>query len=84
MEPAVYCRTTIATLREQQGGRLSDPATFQSIVVLSSFGQQELSAREFDTALSLLIERSEWAVQPRMARAARAILEDWQARSAGS
>ena len=81
MDSGTYCREAIGTLRTEQGGSLSDPTSYQVIVLLSSFGQQDLSPRDFTTALNLLIERSERSAKPKVAEAARTILSDWQSRS---
>lgn len=81
MDPTTYCENAIRVLREEQGGRLSDPASFQMVVLLSSYGQQELSPRDFTTAVTLLIERSERSGRTKMAEAARRILSDWQSGS---
>lgn len=81
MDPTTYCREAIELLREEQGGTLSDPSSFQAIVLLSSYGQQELVPEDFTAALRLLIDRAERSGRPNMAAAARAVLRDWQSRS---
>ena len=83
MDSATYCKQAIGTLRDGQDGSFSGPGSHQTVIALSSLGQQGLSARDFTRALSLLFESSERPRQPKLAEAARRILGDRQARSAG-
>ena len=83
MDTAAYCRQAIEALRDEQGGSFSDPGSRQTVIVLSSLGQQGLSARDFTRALSLLIESSERSQQPRLAEATRRILSEWAGQERG-
>ena len=81
MDPTTYCQEAIETLRREQGGVLSDRPSFQMVILLSSYGQQDLSPWDFATTLKLLIERSERSGGARGAEAARRVLDDWQSAS---
>ena len=81
MDSATYCKQAISALRDHRAGALG-LGDLQAVVVLSSFSQQELAPRNFTRALNLLVDRSERTGQPRLAEAARRILDDWRSKAA--
>jgi hypothetical protein len=81
MNPTTYCREAIEALRQQRGS-FSAPAGQQVVVILSTYGQQGLSAQDFAMTLNLLAESSERSGRAKVAAAAREILAGWQSRSA--
>ena len=80
MDPTAYCEQAIEQLRDKRSGAFSDRQQYEVLIVLSSFGRQDLSPPHFTQALKLLIERCERAGQPKTAAAARQILSDWLSR----
>jgi hypothetical protein len=81
MDPSTYCRQMITTLRQKPDGRFADPERHQMVVILSTFGQQELSAEELTRRLQELIQSAEWSQRPKVAAAAQQILADWQSKA---
>ena len=81
MDPTMNCRQALAALRAEQGGRLSDRARWQTVILLSTYAQQELCSRDFSRALSLLIERAERSGRLHVATAAREVLHGWQSQA---
>ena len=84
MNPSTYCQRVIETFREAPNGRFADPASHQMVVILSTFGQQELTPEELTRSLQELIRSAEWSQQPKVAAAAQQILADWQSGRVGS
>jgi hypothetical protein len=82
MDPSTYCRQAITQAQAAAQGVGLKREDRQIVVILSSYGQQDLSPAEFATALEVLVERARREQRPTMARAARKVLSDWQSASA--
>ena len=83
MDPHQYCVASIERLGRERRSRVVSLEEHQRVVILSFVAQQDLSAREFERQLRLLIEVSERSGRRLQAEAARHILRDWEAAAAG-
>jgi hypothetical protein len=84
MDPRTYCERAIDELRGKQSRRFSPIEGHQMVVVLAHFAQVKPSERDFSSQLKLLVQSAERSHRWSLAAAARAVLEDWQARTNGA
>ena len=82
IDPHMYCQETITALLAKRPGRRSRPEDLQRAAVLAFLAQRRLSARDFARELRELAAGAHHG-RPGVAAAAQAILDDWQARTAG-
>jgi hypothetical protein len=82
MDPIAFCNQALAQARSAPRGESPALDALQIRVVLLHFTRQDLSEPGFSLALKQLIATSERMQRPGLAAAGRAVLRDWQARSA--
>ena len=82
MDPHLYCHETITDLLAKRADRRSGPEDLQRAAVLTFLAQRRLSERDFARELRELAAGADHG-RPGVAAAAQAILDDWQARTAG-
>jgi hypothetical protein len=80
MDPMTYCQQSIAELLEGHARSGPDPGSLQRAVVLSYLAELRLPEPAFTVTLGELTTRPAYARWAGVAAAARAILDDWEAR----
>ena len=82
MDPYIYCQQAVDELLDDGGKQAPDRECLQRAAVLAFLAHRRLAERDFARELRELAAGADHG-RPGVAAAAQAILDDWQARTAG-